>query len=105
MTIRSKSFSMALIGAACFAPMAEAVQVTSPGGGITVTVDVNDGVPVYSMQYKGKSVINPSKLGLELTNAENLMSGFEIVNSTKPGNRYGVKPRTSATTTTSCWWS
>ena len=82
MTIRSKSFSMALIGAACFAPMAEAVQVTSPGGGITVTVDVNDGVPVYSMQYKGKSVINPSKLGLELTNAENLMSGFEIVNST-----------------------
>lgn len=82
MTIRSKSFSMALIGAACFAPMAEAVQITSPGGGITVTVDVNDGVPVYSMQYKGKSVINPSKLGLELTNAENLMSGFEIVNST-----------------------
>ena len=47
-----------------------------------MTVDVNDGVPVYSMQYKGKSVINPSKLGLELTNAENLMSGFEIVNST-----------------------
>lgn len=82
MTIRSKSFSMALIGAACFAPMAEAVQITSPGGGITVTVDVNDGVPVYSMQYKGKSVINPSKLRLELTNAENLMSGFEIVNST-----------------------
>lgn len=82
MTIRSKSFSMALIGAACFAPMAEAVQITSPGGGITVTVDVNDGVPVYSMQYKGKSVINPSKLGLELTNAENLMLGFEIVNST-----------------------
>lgn len=82
MTIRSKSFSMALIGAACFAPMAEAVQITSPGGGITVTVDVNNGVPVYSMQYKGKSVINPSKLGLELTNAENLMSGFEIVNST-----------------------
>lgn len=82
MTIRSKSFSMALIGAACFAPMAEAVQITSPGGGITVTVDVNDGVPVYSMQYKGKSVINPSKLGLELTNAENLMTGFEIVNST-----------------------
>lgn len=82
MTIRSKSFSMALIGAACFAPMAEAVQITSPGGGITVTVDVNDGVPVYSMQYKGKSIINPSKLGLELTNAENLMSGFEIVNST-----------------------
>jgi Glycoside hydrolase 97. len=73
---------MALIGAACFAPMTEAVQITSPGGGITVTVDVNDGVPVYSMQYKGKSVINPSKLGLELTNAENLMSGFEIVNST-----------------------
>ncbi len=82
MTIRSKSFLMALIGAACFAPMTEAVQITSPGGGITVTVDVNDGVPVYSMQYKGKSVINPSKLGLELTNAENLMSGFEIVNST-----------------------
>ena len=82
MTIRSKSFSMALIGAACFAPVTEAVQITSPGGGITVTVDVNDGVPVYSMQYKGKSVINPSKLGLELTNAENLMSGFEIVNST-----------------------
>lgn len=82
MTIRSKSFSMVLIGAACFAPMAEAVQITSPGGGITVTVDVNDGVPVYSMQYKGKSVINPSKLGLELTNAENLMTGFEIVNST-----------------------
>ena len=34
------------------------------------------GEPVYELTYKGKGVIKPSKLGLELKNDPGLMNGF-----------------------------
>ncbi len=44
----------------------------------------NDGTPVYSLNYKGKAVIKPSKLGLELKNdPKSLLNGFTIIDSTK----------------------
>ena len=38
-----------------------------------------EGISSYAMVYKDIPVINPSKLGLELNNKENLLDGFEVV--------------------------
>ena len=38
-----------------------------------------NGAPTYQVEYKGKSVIKPSTLGLELKNANNLLDGFEVL--------------------------
>ena len=43
-----------------------AAEVKSPNGNIVLTFSVNEGVPTYCMTYKGKDVIKPSRLGLEL---------------------------------------
>lgn len=39
------------------------------------------GEPVYELSYKGKPVINPSKLGLELKNDPGLMNGFTMADA------------------------
>ena len=39
------------------------------------------GEPVYELFYKGKPVINPSKLGLELKNDPGLMNGFMLADA------------------------
>ena len=80
-------------------------RLTSPDGNLEMTFSLNEkGTPIYQLTYKNKSVINPSKLGLELltenpekptdfewkaekTSQEeldekaNLMSGFVLKNS------------------------
>lgn len=63
----------------CMALGAEAEKVSSPGGLITVDFQLIDGAPTYSVDYKEKTVINPSTLGLELKDARNLMDGFEMI--------------------------
>ena len=55
---------------------AHATQITSPSGLITLNAEVVDSVPVYSVTYKGKPVILPSKLGLELADGPDMMNGF-----------------------------
>lgn len=62
------------------AAMAE--SITSPNGQFKLNFSVNaQGEPVYELFYKGKSVINPSKLGLELKNDSGLMNGFTLANA------------------------
>ena len=39
------------------------------------------GEPVYELSYKGKGVIKPSKLGLELKNDPGLMNGFACIDT------------------------
>ena len=47
--------------------MAAAGNVKSPNGNIELKFSVNNtGRPVYEMTYKGKAVVKPSFLGLEL---------------------------------------
>lgn len=59
-----KILTTCLTLSAAFAAMAT-VGVTSPSGQLSLTVDVDAaGMPVYSLDYKGKSIIKPSKLGL-----------------------------------------
>ena len=61
--------------------MANADNVKSPGGNISVEFKLDNGVPVYNVSYKGKPVVKDSKLGLELVYGESLMDGFEVVNT------------------------
>ena len=87
-----------------FSLIINAQTLTSPNGNYQIYFSLAaDGSPVYTLNYKGKAVINPSKLGLELMpegvqrtfddfspegqkpeikNAKtNLYSGFKIVNT------------------------
>lgn len=56
-------------------PQAFAQQLASPDGNLQLRVQLDNGVPVYQLDYKGKAVIAPSKLGLEMEEAS-LSGGF-----------------------------
>ena len=53
-----------------------ASEVTSPNGEMKLTFILRDSKPYYSVSFRGKPVIKPSRLGYELHNAENLLEGF-----------------------------
>jgi len=71
---------------------ATAATVKSPNGNIVLSFSVDQqGRPLYSMTYKGKAVVNPSHLGLELAKDKHaskglketdLMDGFQIKGET-----------------------
>ena len=76
------------IGCLLLAVGLHATEVKSPNGNIVVNFYVDDnGRPTYEMTYKGKAVIKPSHLGLELAKDKHaskgmsetdLMDGFRI---------------------------
>ena len=71
-----------MLSAICllFALAGKAEGVSSPSGQVKLDFELSkNGVPTYQVEYKGKSVINPSTLGLELKNANNLLDGFEVL--------------------------
>ena len=78
MNFVSKSFfSFLLFVWVCGAMMAE--SITSPNGNLHLDFTVNaQGEPVYQLFYKGKAVVKPSKLGLELKDDPGLMSNFTL---------------------------
>lgn len=53
-----------------------ASEVTSPNGEMKLTFALRDSKPYYSVSFRGKPVIKPSRLGYELHNAESLLEGF-----------------------------
>ena len=53
-----------------------ASEVTSPNGEMKLTFTLRDSKPYYSVSFRGKPVIKPSRLCYELHNAENLLEGF-----------------------------
>ena len=71
--------------------MAVAQTVKSPNGNVVLTFSLADnGRPTYEMTYKGKAVVKPSHLGLELAKDKHasmgmeesdLMEGFSIVDA------------------------
>ncbi|MDY5899789.1 MAG: glycoside hydrolase family 97 N-terminal domain-containing protein, partial [Candidatus Limisoma sp.] len=67
------------------AGMCYAAEVqTSPDGQMSLNFDLQDGgVPVYSIDYKGKTVISTSKLGLELTKGASMLDGFKLQKVTR----------------------
>ena len=61
----------------CAAGMLKAQNLTSPNGELQMNFSVNaQGEPVYELSYKGRAVLKPSKLGLELKDDPGLMNGF-----------------------------
>ena len=71
--------------------LAAAQTVSSPNGNIVLTFSVDgSGRPTYEMTYKGKAVVKPSHLGLELArdkhasmglNETDLMDRFSIIDT------------------------
>ena len=57
--------------------------LTSPNGNLTLTFEIgNNGTPLYSLDYKGKAVVLPSGMGLELRGQDRQISfGEEITKS------------------------
>lgn len=50
----------------------------SPDGNMVLQFEVRNGVPVYRLDYKDKPVIKDSRLGLELKDADDLLTGFVL---------------------------
>ena len=71
------ALAMTVQGIACLS-QADAAEISSPGGFVTVHADVIDGVPTYSVDYKGQQVIKPSTLGLHLADGPDMMNGFKL---------------------------
>lgn len=67
--------------AVCATSEANATRLESPSGAVALTAEVTDSVPVYSVTFKGKPVILPSRLGLELADVSDLMDGFAQVSA------------------------
>ncbi|WP_340111109.1 glycoside hydrolase family 97 protein [Maribellus mangrovi] len=59
-------------------PTAYAEELSSPNGKMTLQFNVENGIPVYQLNLEGHPIIKPSKLGLELKDAEELMDGFSL---------------------------
>ncbi|WP_167615449.1 glycoside hydrolase family 97 protein [Maribellus sediminis] len=58
-----------------------AEELSSPNGKMKLTFNLENGVPVYQLALDGHPIIKPSKLGLELKDADDLMTGFSIENT------------------------
>ncbi len=59
-------------------PMLSLAQtVSSPDGNVVVSFSLDGGKPTYEMSYKGKDVIRPSHLGLELAKNKHASKGME----------------------------
>ena len=79
-----------LLIALSFIALISAQELRSPDGKFIMDFSIqNGGVPTYKLSYKGKEVIKPSKLGLELKTKDvpendsknSLYSNFEVVGS------------------------
>ncbi|MFZ6037228.1 MAG: glycoside hydrolase family 97 protein [Bacteroidota bacterium] len=64
-----------------FTLKANAQTLSSPNGQLQVLFSVDDGIPTYQLSYKGKTVIKPSKMGLELFDSTDLIHNFSIVDT------------------------
>ena len=73
-----KKVIIALIGI-IMAMTANAIEQKSPNGNIVLNVELNaKGTPEYHVTYKGRPVITPSTLGIELAEENTLMDQFRI---------------------------
>lgn len=76
-----KIFLCLLSLCALFTLKANAQTLSSPNGQLQVLFSVDDGIPTYQLSYKGKTVIKPSKMGLELFDSPDLIHNFSIIDT------------------------
>lgn len=80
--IRRSLIIVCLLLSVLFTTAASAQELLSPSGQLKMSFSLTEkGVPTYELFYKGKQVIKPSHLGLELKNAPSLMEGFSLADS------------------------
>ena len=61
-----------------FASGLSAQSVSSPNGNVVVKFNIaSGGVPTYEVSYKGKAVVKPSRLGLELAKDKHASKGLD----------------------------
>ncbi len=56
----------------------QAQTITSPDKNLSMQFTLQDGVPYYSLTYKGKDVIKTSRLGIEVKDAPSFIKGFTV---------------------------
>src|SRR5215470_12846793 len=67
---------------ACIATHAQ--QLLSPNGNFRMDFSLDGGAPTYHLSYKGKEIIRPSRLGLELkSDSFSLTTGFVLHDSAR----------------------
>ncbi|WP_304198696.1 glycoside hydrolase family 97 protein [Flavobacterium alvei] len=78
-----KQYLFIFIGCLLFLNLASAQELKSPNEKLTMVFSLQpDGTPFYSLNYKDKVVIKPSKLGHELRNdAKSLLNDFTVVDT------------------------
>ena len=74
---------LCLIQVQVWAQAATPFTIKSPNGDVTMYFTFTEkGTPIYTLNYKGKQVIKPSQLGLQLVNDKNsLMDDFKIADT------------------------
>jgi hypothetical protein len=89
-------YLLLLVAALCLLGQpGRAQQLTSPNKQVALTFSLQaGGVPTYSLTYKGRPVIKPSHMGLELKEGPALTNGFAVT---------GTKTRTFDETWTPVW--
>lgn len=62
--------------------MATAQKVTSPDGNIVLNFSLDGTRPCYTVDFKGKAIVKPSHLGMQLAKGgADLMDGFKIIDT------------------------
>lgn len=78
-----KKIFLSMLAFVATAGFAAEVQ-KSPDGNLSLSFDVNEnGAPVYSVDFKGMSVISPSTLGVELIKGESFLDKFKVEKVTR----------------------
>jgi hypothetical protein len=66
----------------CLSFIVSAQELLSPNKNLVLKFSLQTGgIPTYALTYKGKDVIKPSKLGLELKKGPSLLNGFEVADT------------------------
>ncbi|HWV14578.1 MAG TPA: glycoside hydrolase family 97 protein [Cellvibrio sp.] len=74
--VRSLSFFLSFLAVAAHA---ELKTITSPNASILVSVDDDQGMPHYSIQFRGEDIVKRSALGLEFKDIDGFVRNLHIV--------------------------
>lgn len=76
-------FFILLLLSTSYAVLAQEI-LTSPDKNLVMRFEVNgDGIASYQLSYKGKPVIHPSQLGLEVKDKASFLTGFNVATTTR----------------------
>ncbi|MBQ7311885.1 MAG: glycoside hydrolase family 97 protein [Alistipes sp.] len=104
---------LTLLAAVAVMSISAKETLTSPDGNLVLTFEIGkDGAPTYSLDYKGKAVVLPSGMGLELRGQDRQISFGEEITKSEHGKsvslynnfrQTGVTRSDSDTTWTPVW--